>query len=143
MLMLDGAEVESSLIANGCRVSGGVRNSVLFPGVRVGRGAEVVDSVVMSDAVIEAGARVDAAIVDKYARVGERAVLGDGARTAAGRHDWLAGLVLVGKDAFIPPGLVVGRGTVVGVGTGPDDFASGAIEGGTIVPNRSWFEDVR
>jgi glucose-1-phosphate adenylyltransferase len=143
VLVLDGAAIVGSLVANGCRVSGAVRNSVLFPGVRVGRGAEIVDSIVMSDSVIEPGARVDAAIVDKYARVGEGAVLGAGPRVAATRHDWLAGLVLVGKDAFIPPGLSVGRGTVVGVGTGPDDFAAGAIEGGTIVPNRSWFEDVR
>jgi glucose-1-phosphate adenylyltransferase len=143
VLLLDGAEIQNSLVANGCRVSGRVRNSVLFPGVRVGSGAEVVDSVLMSDAVIEPGARVDAAIVDKYVRVGERAVLGHGTRPAADRHDWLGGLVLVGKDAAIPAGLRVGRSVVIGVGSGVDDLPAGEIAAGTILPNRSWFEDVR
>ena len=143
VLLRDGAEVQNSLIANGCRVAGKVRNSVLFPGVRVDAGAEVVDSVLMSDAVIEPGARVDAAIVDKYVRVGEGAVLGTGDRPPADRHDWLSGLVLVGKDAVIPPGLKVGRSTVIGVGIGPDELAKDEVPAGTIVPNRSWFEDVR
>ena len=142
VLLLDGAETENSLVANGCRVSGRVRNSVLFPGVRVERGAEVADSVLMSDVTVASGARVDAAIVDKYVRVGEGAVLGAGERPAAERHDWLGGLVLVGKDAVVPPGLRIGRSTVIGVGSGPDELAD-EVPAGTIVPNRSWFEDVR
>src|SRR5205814_1543528 len=47
-----GASIEQSLIANGCRVAGTVRRSVLFPGVTVEAGAEVVDSLVMQDTVL-------------------------------------------------------------------------------------------
>jgi len=141
VLVVDGAEIDNSLVANGSRIAGSVRNSVLFPGVRVEAGAQVNDSVLMSDAVIESGARVDAAIVDKYVRVGEGARLGVGAAPPADRHDWLGGLVVVGKDAVIPPGICVGRSTVIGVGNGPDELAGQEIAAGTIVPNRSWFED--
>jgi hypothetical protein len=51
------------------------------------------------------------------------------------------GLVVVGKDAVIPPGICVGRSSVIGVGNGPDELAGVEIAAGTIVPNRSWFED--
>ena len=134
----EGARVEDSLVANGCRVAGTVRRSVLFPGVTVERGAEVVESVVLSDVVIEPGARVERAILDKYARVGESALVGHG-EAPAGGNEWLEGLTLVGKEAVIPAGARVGRSVVIGVGGGPRDFESGEIAAGTVVPNRAWF----
>jgi len=135
----DGARVADSLIANGCRVAGTVRRSVLFPGVTVGRGAEIVESVVMSDVVIEPGARVDRAILDKYVRVGEGAVVGHGETPDGSENEWLEGLTLVGKDAVIPAGARAGRSVVIGVGGGPPDFEAGEIAAGTVVPNRAWF----
>jgi glucose-1-phosphate adenylyltransferase len=135
----EGARVEDSLIANGCRVAGTVRRSVLFPGVTVGRGAEIVESVVMSDVVVEPGARVDRAILDKYARVGEGAIVGYGETPEGSENEWLGGLTLVGKDAIIPPGARAGRSVVIGVGGGAPDFEAGEIVAGTVVPNRAWF----
>jgi glucose-1-phosphate adenylyltransferase len=135
----EGARVEDSLIANGCRVAGTVRRSVLFPGVTVGRGAEIVESVVMSDVVVEPGARVDRAILDKYARVGEGAIVGYGETPEGSENEWLGGLTLVGKDAIIPPGARAGRSVVIGVGGGAPDFEAGEIAAGTVVPNRAWF----
>ena len=52
------AQIEDSLIANGCRIDGTVQRSILFPGVSVGRGATITDAVVMADTVIEPDARV-------------------------------------------------------------------------------------
>lgn len=143
VLLRDGAEVENSLVANGCKVSGRITNSVLFPGVRVEAGASVRNSVIMSDTVVEAGAQVDGAIVDKYVRVGAGVELGWGEQPADNRHDWLGGLVLVGKDAVLPDGLKVGRSSVIGVGTRLADFRTLEVAAGTVTPNRSWFEDLR
>ena len=81
VLLLPGADVQGSLVANGCRVAGKVRNSVLFPGVQVHPGAEVSDSVLMQDVVVSRNARVRAAILDKFVRVGEGASLGEGDRS--------------------------------------------------------------
>jgi glucose-1-phosphate adenylyltransferase len=139
VLLREGARVEDSLIANGCRVAGTVRRSVLFPGVMVERGAEIVESVVMSDVVIESGASVDRAILDKYARVGEGARVGHGETPAGCENEWLEGLTLVGKDAVIPPGARAGRSVVIGVGGGAPDFEAGEIAPGTVVPNRAWY----
>jgi glucose-1-phosphate adenylyltransferase len=93
----------------------------------------------MSDVTIDPGARVDRAILDKYVRVGEGAVIGHGEAHRAAENEWLDGLTLVGKDAVIPPGARVGRSVVIGLGGGPPDFESGEIAPGTVVPNRAWF----
>src|SRR5437773_1091914 len=119
VLFREGARIEDSLIPNGCRVAGTVRRSVLFPGVTVARGAEIVESVVMSDALVDSGARVDRAILDKYVRVGEGAVVGHGETQGGDESGWLEGLTLGGKDAVIPPGARVGRSVVIGVAAGP------------------------
>jgi len=58
------AEIESSMISEGCTVYGTVRHSVISGGSVIGRDAVVCDSVIMDDVVIEPGAKVYYAIVD-------------------------------------------------------------------------------
>ncbi len=57
--------VKSSLIADGCIIEGTVENSVLFRGVKIGKGAVVKNSIVMQGAVIEEKAAFIDAIADK------------------------------------------------------------------------------
>ncbi len=57
--------VKSSLVADGCIIDGTVENSVLFRGVKVGKGAVVKDSIVMQGAVIEEKASFINAVADK------------------------------------------------------------------------------
>ncbi len=55
--------VKSSLLNEGCIVHGEVENSVLFPGVYVGKDSKVIDSIVMPNARIEDHVLVNKAIV--------------------------------------------------------------------------------
>ena len=72
------ARVEQSMISHGCVIEGIVERSVLSPGVHVGRGAIVRDSIVMFDAVIGPGAVIDHAIIDKEVHIGRDAKVGVG-----------------------------------------------------------------
>jgi glucose-1-phosphate adenylyltransferase len=110
--------------------------------VHVARGAEVVDAVVMQDAVVGPGARVDRAILDKCARVGEGAVIGDGDVPRAPGTAWLEGLTLVGKDAVIPEGARIGRAAVIGIGAREGELGSLAVAPGTVIGSRPWYQDV-
>ncbi len=56
-------KVKSSLLNEGCIIHGEVRNSVLFPGVYVGKNAKVIDSVIMPGVQIEENARIKKAII--------------------------------------------------------------------------------
>ncbi len=65
------AEVENSLIADGCTIKGTVRNSVLFRGVTVEEGAVVENSILMQNTKVGKDARVSRVITDKNVKVTE------------------------------------------------------------------------
>lgn len=59
------AEVKNSLLSNGCLIDGRVENSILFRGVKVGRGAVIKNSILMQNCEIGQGAVIENAILDK------------------------------------------------------------------------------
>jgi len=118
--------VSRSMISHGCVIDGTVERSVLSPGVRVAAGAVVRDSIVMFDAVIETGATLDRAILDKEARIGAGARVGVGDDLRPNRDEperLYAGITLVGKRAHVPSGVEVGRNCRIDPAVGPADFA--------------------
>ena len=62
---IKGAKAKNIMAADGCIIEGEVENSVLFRGVRVGKGAKVNNCVLMQDTVIEPGVNVEYIISDK------------------------------------------------------------------------------
>lgn len=67
--------VKSSLIADGCIIDGVVENSVLFRGVKIGKGAVVKNSIVMAGTVIEEKASFIDAIADKDVTITKNRVI--------------------------------------------------------------------
>ena len=61
------AKITRSMISEGTMILGTVENSVIFPGVRVGKGAVVRNSVLLPSAVVADGAAVDYAILAQHA----------------------------------------------------------------------------
>jgi glucose-1-phosphate adenylyltransferase len=138
------AQLEDSLVANGCRIEGRVRRSILFAGVHVGPGAVVNESVVMADTHLAERAHVDHAILDKYVRIGIRCARGGeraAGRTRGRRGPRLArGAGARGQGHVGPDGGRVVRPSMIGVGGRYEDFQEGVLPAGTVVPNRRWFE---
>ena len=132
------AEVASSMIAHGTRIEGTVRRSILFPGVHVGAGAVVEDSIVMHDTRILPGARLHGAIIDKQVRIGERALVGVGepVRHREHPHDLGGGLCVIGKGAEVPAGARVGRNTLVEIGVRERDYARDEVPSGSTLRPR-------
>jgi len=95
-----GAVATCSLITEGCEVYGRVEHSVLFAGVNVLEGADVVESVVMPGAVIERGASVHRAIIAEGAVIGASSQVGE----ATGN------IAVVGQNVTLPAGSVVKAG---------------------------------
>ncbi len=65
----EGAKVTDSLVADGCEIEGEVRNSILFRGVKVARGAVISDSIVFQDTEVGEDTRLHCVIADKSVKV--------------------------------------------------------------------------
>lgn len=61
--------VRNSLVPTGCFIEGTVENSILFRGARVGKGAVVRNSVIMSRGIIQPGALLENVICDKFVTI--------------------------------------------------------------------------
>ncbi len=59
------AVVKNSLVADGCIIEGRVENSVLFRGVRVGRGTVVRNSILLQDTFVGSDVRLGCVVTDK------------------------------------------------------------------------------
>lgn len=66
------SSVENSLIADGCTIEGTVKNSVLFRGVTVEKGAVVENSILMQSVSVGADAKINNVISDKNAIVSDK-----------------------------------------------------------------------
>ena len=70
------AELENSLICNGCIVHGKVINSILAPGVYVGEGVEIRDSIVLPYVKVHKGSIIRRTIVGENAEIMSHCVIG-------------------------------------------------------------------
>ena len=59
------SKVENSLIADGCIIEGTVKNSVIFRGVNIAKGAVVENSIIMQDSFVSENVKLNCVIMDK------------------------------------------------------------------------------
>lgn len=101
----ENAEVENSLITDGCEVEGKLDYSILFENVTVEKGASVEYSLVMPGAVIKKGAKVRYSIIAENTVIGENAEIGSEPEET-GDAEW--GITVIGDN------LTVGKKATVG-----------------------------
>ncbi|MCE5284970.1 MAG: glucose-1-phosphate adenylyltransferase [Pelosinus sp.] len=70
------AKVSQSLISEGCTICGEVEHSVVFPGVHIGEGAKVKNSILMPYAYVEPYAEIDKVIVGRRSLIERSAKIG-------------------------------------------------------------------
>ena len=66
------AKVENSFIADGCEIEGKVVNSILFRGVKVGKGTVIKNSILMQDTIIGNNVKLNCVITDKNVTIRDR-----------------------------------------------------------------------
>lgn len=101
------AEIHESFVAEGCEVEGTVNHSILSTGCTIGRGAEITDSVIMPNVVVENGAVIRSAIVAEGCRIKAGARVGGYVPGEERR------ICVIGKDHVISEGAVIEAGAIV------------------------------
>lgn len=103
----DTAEVANSMVYNGCKIEGTVRNSVLFPGVQVKKGALVENSVLFFSNVVGEGCRLNKVVSDVNNLFGRNVVIGP--EVCDGKTE----VTVIGWNNRIPDATVIGEGATV------------------------------
>jgi len=117
------ARVENSVVSTGCEIHGTVRNSILSPGVRVGPGSVVENSVLMNGVEVASECKINKAVIDKNCILNDNCIVGC-AGDAKVEDEAISDvpITLIGKAAEIPRGYWVCPGCVIPSATGPSDL---------------------
>ena len=116
-----GADVQGSLLSDGCLVLGKVHHSVIFTGTHIAEGAEVIDSVLMPGVRIGKGAVVHKAIIGENTVVEAGAKIGVPARP--GEKVEISnenGITVIEDNVTVKGTMRIVRGTVLSVTAWPE-----------------------
>ena len=115
--MLPGGSAHHSLISKGTIIEGDVRDSILSPGVHIGRGAKVRKCILLHHVRVEEDAVLENVIVDKHSVIGKGARVGDPTLGDEPNRDYPhllnCGTSVIGKWAYIQPGVAMGVNCLV------------------------------
>ena len=70
-----GVNVKNSMIANGCVIEGHVENSIIFRGVKIGKGTVIKNSIIMQKSQIGDNCVLDSVILDKDVAIEDNVTL--------------------------------------------------------------------
>jgi glucose-1-phosphate adenylyltransferase len=116
------AILDNSMAYNGCHIDGTVKNSILFPGVRVEKGAEVIDSVLFFNNIVQAGSRITRTVSDVNTIFGPDCRIG-GPR----KDDAHQGITVIGWNNHVPEKTRIGRGCTVYPNLAIDNWTTDAL----------------
>lgn len=116
--------LDNSMAYNGCIIEGTVRNSILFPGVRVLAGAEVCDSILFFDNVVQYGARLNQVVSDV------NTVFGPEAQVGSAECDKPKRVTVIGWNNTVPEKFTIGCGCTVAPRIAPEKWQRGHLDHG-------------
>ncbi len=108
----DNAVIKQSLVSNGCIIEGTVINSVISPGVRIGKGTVVKDSVILNNAIISENVTVQKSIIDKKVVIGRNTYIGFGNDLTPNKEKpqlLSSGITVIEKRTIVPSNTIIGR----------------------------------
>ncbi len=126
---------KKSIIAEGCKIYGSVKNSILFPGVVVEEGAVVEGSIIMTKSVIGKDAKLDRCILAENVTVGAGAVIGEGENVVnVEKPDiYNTGITVIAEKATVPMEARLGKNVVIHKNVLASDYESLNVPSGETV----------
>ncbi|WP_066066701.1 glucose-1-phosphate adenylyltransferase [Neobacillus soli] len=91
----EGAKVQQSLVSEGCEIYGTIEKSVLFHGVKIGKGARIKNAVILPHAIVEENVWIENAVV------GSQSVIKNGVIIVSKNPE--VHLMVVGNHEIVDP----------------------------------------
>lgn len=111
--ILEHAQIKNTLFNNGCRIAGLVEHSILFPGVRIEKGAVIRDSVIMFDVHIGEDARIIKTIIGPDTIIGKSVSVGAAASKSGQFKKDTEGITVIGDGCEIPESMKIENDCVI------------------------------
>ena len=129
------AEVDRSVIGEGCDVRGKVLNSVISANVEIGENVEIHDSIIMQGCKIKDGAKLYNTIVAENVEIGENTEIGVGeyADSRLSEKIYNCELTVLGEGTVIPPDVKIGKNVAISGKTEPSDYPDGCLSSGNYI----------
>lgn len=112
-----GAQIQNSIVSEGCYIEGKLDSSIIFHGVQIEKNAVVCDSIIMPGACIREGASIHDSIIDEAAVIGKNTVIGRHRETM---EEEPRAITVIGKNVMIPDGERIEENQMVEVAEGMD-----------------------
>ena len=103
------AEINNSLVCNGCIVHGKVINSILAPGVFVGKGVQIEDSILLPNVKVHDGSVIVKTIVGENAEIMRHCRIGVEGLLAPKQE----GITVIEDNHLVPEGSIIEAGNNV------------------------------
>ncbi len=126
------AVTERCIIGEGAGIYGKVYGSVIGPGVIIGKDTVVRDSIIMQNTRIGENVVVNKSIIAENVKIGDNVELGIGeeVENKLNKDVYSFGLVTIGENSVVPPGVKVGKNTAISGETTAKDYKDGALASG-------------
>jgi glucose-1-phosphate adenylyltransferase len=110
------AVISNSSISGNCQIKGRVFNSIIFPGVRIGKNVDIRNSIIMKNCTIASNARISNTIVCPNVCIGNGAIIGcrnSSVKESGSPGPENDGLVLIGENILIKPREWISRNSTI------------------------------
>ena len=124
--------IERSIVGEGCEIDGKVYNSVIGPGVKIGKGTVVSHSIIMNQTQIGENCNIEKAIIAEKVKIGNGVTLGafEEKENETKPGIYCEGLCTIGEKSVIPDNVKIGKNTMISGITTAEDYADGILDSG-------------
>ncbi len=104
-------EVNKSLVTEGCEIEGKVEHSILFSGVKIGKGSKIIDSIIMDNTVIGENVYINKAIVGQNCIINSNVTINE---TGVETPEYVSTKICSHDISLISPNIEIGKNVKIG-----------------------------
>lgn len=107
------ARITDSYVTEGCYINGGVKHSIISDGVKIGKGSEITDSIIMTDVCIGEGSVLNKVIIGQGAVIGNNVKIGVGKTPNFESAYCSDGITLIAGGTKIEDNRIIGENCMI------------------------------
>ena len=124
--------MERCIAGEGCEIYGKVYNSIIGPGVKIGKDTVVSHSIIMNETEIGEGCNIEKGIIAEKVKIGNNVHIGafEEKPNETKPGIYCEGICTIGEKSEIPDNVTIGKNTMIFGKTSSEDYPDGVLDSG-------------